>query len=245
MRRQSTKAINLARKRFTALKSMDIKKPVNPKKGKESQDVSLECEEDFDEPDNLLSSTKVVTSIKRPAYRGPRPRKRIPTQNKEIDIGSEEENDTDRRLEENEQFIIELLSRTQPHQDHSYTSIFGKKRGIEFIAHDDQAEEPWIEPSDAVLYAGKIVICPKVNREPILCLGNVSVMDELTGPGTDEASKTIIVCSEEIVDEEKFEIYIDADGHNGESKEFDVINRCIYFWWLLSNCFVYAFTEYV
>ena len=34
---------------------------------------------------------------------------------------------TERNLEENEQLIIDLLSRTQPYMDHNYTSIFGKR----------------------------------------------------------------------------------------------------------------------
>ena len=50
--------------------------------------------------------------------------------------------DTDRRIEENEQFIIDLLSRSQPHHDHCYTTIFGKKRGIETMHWEiDTSEE--------------------------------------------------------------------------------------------------------
>lgn len=41
--------------------------------------------------------------------------------------------ETERRIEENEQFIIDLLSRTQPHHDHCYTTMFGKKPGIETL----------------------------------------------------------------------------------------------------------------
>ncbi|GAB1606618.1 zinc finger protein 37 homolog [Argonauta hians] len=39
--------------------------------------------------------------------------------------------DAARRIKENEQLIIDLLNRTQPYLDHCYTTIFGKKRGIE------------------------------------------------------------------------------------------------------------------
>lgn len=47
------------------------------------------------------------------------------------DVGSDEENE--KRIEENEQFIIELLSKTQPHHDHSYTTIFGKRKNTDYI----------------------------------------------------------------------------------------------------------------
>lgn len=124
-----------------------------------------------------------------------------------IDVGEDSDvgDDTEKRIEENEQFIIELMRRTQPHHDHGYTTVFGKKRGIEII---DQIE--FENPEDEVpvnndnnQYYGKRVIHPDRKAEPILCLGNVSVMDELSSSGTstDEASKTIIVCAEEIIDE--------------------------------------------
>lgn len=124
-----------------------------------------------------------------------------------IDVGEDSDvgDDTEKRIEENEQFIIELMRRTQPHHDHGYTTVFGKKKGIEII---DQIE--FENPEDEVpvnndnnQYYGKRVIHPDRKAEPILCLGNVSVMDELSSSGTstDEASKTIIVCAEEIIDE--------------------------------------------
>lgn len=48
----------------------------------------------------------------------------------EPEVSDEE---SDKRNEENEQFIIELLSKTQPHHDHSYTTIFGKRKNSEFV----------------------------------------------------------------------------------------------------------------
>ena len=45
--------------------------------------------------------------------------------------GSDEENE--KRIEENEQFIIELLSKTQPHHDHNYTTIFGKRKNTDYV----------------------------------------------------------------------------------------------------------------
>jgi HEAT repeat protein len=37
------------------------------------------------------------------------------------------------KIEENEQFIIDLLSKTQPHHDHSYTTVFGKRKNTEQV----------------------------------------------------------------------------------------------------------------
>ncbi|XP_053375768.1 uncharacterized protein LOC123563837 [Mercenaria mercenaria] len=41
--------------------------------------------------------------------------------------------ENERKIEENEQFIIELLSKTQPHHDHGYTTIFGKRKNSEHV----------------------------------------------------------------------------------------------------------------
>lgn len=126
--------------------------------------------------------------------------------------------ETERRIEENEQFIIDLLSRTQPHHDHCYTTIFGRKKGLESIDIIDENDDLQNDNSDDnnPWFQGKEIIYPDKKAEPILCLGNVSVMDELTGTGSDEASKTIIVCSEEILnDNEDDEV---LDGHTGQSK---------------------------
>lgn len=49
-----------------------------------------------------------------------------------------------RKIEENEQFIIELLSKTQPHHDHGYTTIFGKRKNSEHVDEllDNVENEP-------------------------------------------------------------------------------------------------------
>ena len=52
----------------------------------------------------------------------------------EVDSEHETENEKERRIEENEQFIIDLLSKTQPHHDHCYTTIFGPQHGAEVLA---------------------------------------------------------------------------------------------------------------
>lgn len=134
--------------------------------------------------------------------------------------------ETERRLEENEQFIIELLSRTQPHHDHSYTTVFGKKKNfynIEMLtASDEEVDSNEDDEETLKFYCGREIIRPKRIAEPILCLGNVSVMDELSGYGHDEASKTIIVCAEEIVGDHvespAQEDPMPFKGHSGQSK---------------------------
>lgn len=148
-----------------------------------------------------------------------------------IDVGEDSDvgDDTEKRIEENEQFIIELMRRTQPHHDHGYTTVFGKKKGIEII-DQIEFENPEEVPvnNDNNQYYGKRVIHPDRKAEPILCLGNVSVMDELSSSGTstDEASKTIIVCAEEIIDENpEDEINLvegtEKVGDSGKSKSIE------------------------
>ncbi|KAK3092888.1 hypothetical protein FSP39_008434 [Pinctada imbricata] len=117
-------------------------------------------------------------------------------------IESQKQKSEKQRIAENEQFIIDLLSRNQPHHDHSYTTIFGRKRGHEDV-EDDSATDDVDSGPDLTARYGSRVIHQHKQSEPILCLGNVSVMDELSSSGasTDEASKTIIVCAEEIIDD--------------------------------------------
>ncbi len=54
--------------------------------------------------------------------------------------------DTQKRIEENEQFIVDLLARSQPYHDHCYTTVFGKRKAIDHVhleldSDDDGAEE--------------------------------------------------------------------------------------------------------
>ena len=151
-----------------------------------------------------------------------------------IDVGEESDvgDDTEKRIEENEQFIIELMRRTQPHHDHGYTTVFGKKKGIEAI-EQIEFENPEDEAqvaNDNSQYYGKKIIHPDRKAEPILCLGNVSVMDELSSSGTstDEASKTMIVCAEEIIDENPEEEINLVEGTEkvGDSGKSKIIMRC-------------------
>lgn len=164
---------------------------------------------------------------------------------KEIVTGGGEDSDvgddTEKRIEENEQFIVELLSRTYPHHDHGYTTIFGKKKGIEALEQIEfeNTEEEVTETTDDYPLYGKTVIHPDRKAEPILCLGNVSVMDELSSSGTstDEASKTIIVCAEEIIDENPEE---EINLVEGTEKVGDSGKREIFYFTKLHNVYNYA-----
>ncbi|XP_021353621.1 zinc finger protein Xfin-like [Mizuhopecten yessoensis] len=228
------------RTKFTALKqrgenSSDTEEAIS--KGKlsgEQTSFDLECEEmaefsdDDDDDDDEYDENSVSSpgkksrfSQKQANFHPSKSPYRHSTRGKSFnkrsveDVRNSEQDDTERRMEENEQFIIDLLSRTQPHHDHCYTTIFGKKRGIDDIVFHDTSDEDTEEDDigDHIRAYGKKIIRPEKGVEPILCLGNVSVMDELTGTGTDEASKTIIVCSEEIIDDL---LPDDYQGHNGK-----------------------------
>ncbi|XP_069114977.1 uncharacterized protein [Argopecten irradians] len=235
----SKKKSGVKRTKFTALKprdgnNSDSEEQISKKTilreallGKEKS-FDLECEEmaefsDDDEYENIISTpskrgrlSQKQANIQQPksaAHQGLRG-KSYGKKSEEEESELTEQDETERRMEENEQFIIDLLSRNQPHHDHCYTTIFGKKRGIDDIVLHDASDEETEEDNDDHLRAyKKRIICPEKGVEPILCLGNVSVMDELTGTGTDEASKTIIVCSEEIIDDL---LPDDYEGHNGQ-----------------------------
>ncbi|XP_076099625.1 uncharacterized protein LOC143069069 isoform X1 [Mytilus galloprovincialis] len=221
--------------KFTALKTSkydnipNTTTPAELKSGEvteESRDSMDQISGDENDSSSLQRSdrTKIITK---------QPNKEVKSGNRIIkgknDVQPVEQSDnycreeTERRLEENEQLIIELLSRTQPHHDHSYTTVFGRKKSFymrEFIGEAE--EEVEVEDEDNLkFYCGREIIRPKRNAEPILCLGNVSVMDELSGYGHDEASKTIIVCSEEIVGDRSespslFENPVISKGHSGQ-----------------------------
>lgn len=128
----------------------------------------------------------------------------------ETDSLSEE---TERRIEENEQFIIDLLSRTQPHHDHCYTTIFGKKLGIETMhvrmpqlgcEHDGDNKQSVDIENNNFCY-GVEIIPPKKHVQPIKYLDN-----RLPTCG----GEILIVCAEEIVDDS---VKSDSETESDES----------------------------
>ncbi|XP_064603080.1 zinc finger protein 37 homolog isoform X2 [Liolophura sinensis] len=112
--------------------------------------------------------------------------------------------ETERRIEENEQFIIDLLTRNQPHRDHCYTTIFGKKRGIDAVhlemdSSDD--EDGTVDVGDSNSYYGNFIEQLRKPVEPVLLFRRI--------PGEEG---TPMVCCEEIVGGEEEE----EEGHSGE-----------------------------
>lgn len=125
---------------------------------------------------------------------------------------------TCRRIEENEQFIIDLLSRNQPHHDHCYTTIFGKKRGIESVQFSsessDEEEDKTDDDSDVdvgedVSFFDKAALCMGIT--PILEIKNLTIDKD-----------TPIVCCEEIVDNG----HEDTELHSGQSKYYIKYTTC-------------------
>ncbi|XP_071079684.1 uncharacterized protein [Haliotis cracherodii] len=128
--------------------------------------------------------------------------------------GSENESDdnlheeTERRIEENEQFIIDLLSRTQPHHDHCYTTIFGKKRGIETMHFDLESSGEEENGVIDVCDNGSEDSEKRKSTKPIMLL-QLPAVAELP-----------MVSMEEVVNESEGsnsdEDDEDGEGHNGE-----------------------------
>ncbi len=63
--------------------------------------------------------------------------------------------DTEKTIAENEQFILDILSSRQPYHDHSYTTIFGKRRGIETIQLDAETLDE-LQKEDTARTAGNL-----------------------------------------------------------------------------------------
>ncbi len=74
----------------------------------------------------------------------------------EMMAGEEQvQQDTEKTIAENEQFILDILSHRQPYHDHSYTTIFGKRRGIETIQLDAETLDE-LEKGDTARTAGML-----------------------------------------------------------------------------------------
>lgn len=61
---------------------------------------------------------------------------------KETEFSDEKNEETDpyQQIKANELFIIDLLNKNQPHHDHCYTTIFGKKRALETGPLDSEGD---------------------------------------------------------------------------------------------------------
>lgn len=80
----------------------------------------------------------------------------------------------ERHLEENEQLIIDLLSRSQPFMDHNYTTIFGKRAMHENYCPDLDLSD-LDEEDNAARSSGK----------------RIKTIKDLTGAGNDPTGKTL------------------------------------------------------
>ncbi|ESO85580.1 hypothetical protein LOTGIDRAFT_155068 [Lottia gigantea] len=113
----------------------------------------------------------------------------FPTGNKDI---------RDKQIQENEQLIKDLLSKTQPYHDHCYTTMFGKKNGIDKMSLQNSDDESnFDESTGPIIYNCKL--------EPILSLPSVRSTIDMP-----------MVCSEEVVGDVICEA--EGDKHDGFSK---------------------------
>ena len=82
--------------------------------------------------------------------------------------------EAEKHIEENEQFIIDLLSKTQPHHDHCYTTIFGSRKGSDVIHHiiddSDEENEEMKATNNTVIYLDKKGNKARPHVKPILFL---------------------------------------------------------------------------
>ncbi|XP_041351883.1 zinc finger and BTB domain-containing protein 18-like [Gigantopelta aegis] len=117
---------------------------------------------------------------------------------------------TERRIEENEQFIIELLNRTQPHHDHCYTTIFGKKRGIENISMDSDSSSDDDDDSSIIDVGGNVSYIDPIRTgkppKPIL----------LYSVAPPPNAQTPMVSAEEIINPNEYSSESEEEGHTGE-----------------------------
>ena len=113
--------------------------------------------------------------------------------------------EAEKHIEENEQFIIELLSKTQPHHDHSYTTIFGSRKGSEVIHHlideSDEENEETKATNNTVIYLDKKGNKTKPNVKPILFLRHRSPNENVP-----------MVSKEEVISEQG----VESDGEDDD-----------------------------
>jgi len=142
---------------------------------------------------------------------------------------SDEENE--KRIEENEQFIIELLSKTQPHHDHCYTTIFGKRKNSDYVLrmlrHFGDEEIETIDASNPG--AIKRIICLQDTNgktrkpTPILFLRHRSPDENVPMVSKEEIIDDIEDSSsdmDELIDVESGGVTTDQTISRGESKLF-------------------------
>ena len=155
-----------------------------------------------------------------------------------VETPSEIDKDTDatgndeaeRRIEENEQFIIDLLSKTQPHHDHNYTTIFGRRRGSEIIHHlmdeSDEEQQEISASANTVVYLDKKGNKAKRKAKPILFLRHRSPNENVPMVSKEEIITEYNTESDTEEDELARLTAPHANLHTGQS-EYIVLKNCI------------------
>ena len=186
---------------------------LKPNLSSNSKQRNIHWEDAF--ADNLESSDKssrtgakhIKTSVKKGNQKVPILHNIAMEKPDDLDSDTEKtkNDEAERRIEENEQFIIDLLSKTQPHHDHNYTTIFGKRKGSDIMHHlmDDSDEERKGSSGGAksVIYLDKNGNRAKRKAKPILFLRHRSPNENVP-----------MVSKEEIINEYNGE----SDGEDDE-----------------------------
>ena len=75
---------------------------------------------------------------------------------REIAIGEEQvRREAEKTIAHNEQFVLDLLSKAQPYHDHSYTTVFGKRHGIETLQLDAETLDELSMDDDTARTSGE------------------------------------------------------------------------------------------
>ena len=79
---------------------------------------------------------------------------------REIAHGEEQvKKEAEKTIAHNEKFVLDLLSKAQPFHDHSYTTVFGKRHGIETLQLDAETLDELSMDDDTTRTSGNEHIC--------------------------------------------------------------------------------------
>ena len=194
-----------------------------PEQHEENGDIILDqvkvkdeaVEENCDEMGTI--STKIVTTNSK---------QNIPVVHKvpmdkpvELDFEADKSltEEAEKHIEENEQFIIDLLSKTQPHHDHCYTTIFGSRKGSDVIHHiideSDEENEDMQATNNTVIYLDKKGNKTRPHVKPILFLRHRSPNENVP-----------MVSKEEVISEQGVDSDADEDDLHRLMKSGPYVN---------------------
>ena len=79
---------------------------------------------------------------------------------REIAHGEEQvKKEAEKTIAHNEKFVLDLLSKAQPFHDHSYTTVFGKRHGVETLQLDAETLDELSMDDDTTRTSGNEHIC--------------------------------------------------------------------------------------